>query len=162
MILVAITIPLCPDLQAFMDILDQALDYTMEHEVFPQVRGMIITYVYTRVYDKYRPKRYVRWKEYGGLSDINNIEGTYEAQTKTLTVKDVRDDPDTKQWRWMKTGDPDNTVADIVENGGPWSWRVRIGPRPFHQPVEDDLIQTKTVDRWITDGLENSLAGWSY
>ena len=158
----AITIPLCPDLQAFMDVLDMAVDYAMEHEIAEITKSAIQVMVETEVYRKYTPKVYLRAGEHGGLKDRHEMDATYEQQTKTLTVQDVRDDPATKHWRWMKTGDPDNTVADIVENGGPWSWRVHIGPRPFHQPAEDFLIKGGHVDKALTAELNANLAGWSY
>ena len=158
----ATTIPLCADLQAFMDILDQAVDYSMEHEITEMTKDAIYVMVETEVYRKYTPQSYVRQGPYGGLQDRHEMEAKYEKQTKTLTVKDVRDDPATKDWRWRKTGDPDNTVADIVEDGGPYSWRVRIGPRPFHKPAEDFLIKGGYVDRRLTQELEANLSGWSY
>jgi len=158
----AITIPLCPDLQAFMDVLDMAIDYTMQHEVRDLVNSTIISFVYERVYKQYTPHVYIRWREQGGLSDVNNLNATYDVQTKTLTVQDVRDDPDTVEWRWKKSGDPDMTVADIVEKGGPYSWRVRIKPRPFHQPAEDYLVRGGFIDRALTNSLAANLGGWSY
>ena len=145
-----------------MDVLDMAVDYTMEHEVADLVRSTIISFVYERVYKRYTPKVYVRWKELGGLSDPNNIESRYEQQTKTLVVQNVRDDPETKNWRWRKTGDPENTVVDVVENGGPWSWRVHIEPRPFHQPAEDYLVRGGFIDRVLSRSLDMMLGGWSY
>lgn len=158
----ASAIPLCPDLQAFMDILDMAVDYAMEHEITEMVKSAISVMVETEVYRQYTPKVYVRQGPYGGLQDRNEMEAEYEKQTKTLKVKDVRDDPYTKDWRWRKTGDPNNTVADIVENGGPWSWKVHIGPRPFHKPAEDFLIKGGYVDSRLTQELESNLSGWSY
>ena len=155
-------IPLCQDLQAFMDIVDQSLEYVMEHEIADITKSAIIVMVETEVYRKYNPKVYVRERDHGGLQDRNNMEVHYEKATKTLTVQDVRDDWDTKDWRWRKTGDPENTVADIVENGGPWSWRVHIGPRPFHKPAEDFLMQGGYVEQKLTMEMAANLAGWSY
>lgn len=153
---------LCEDLQAFMEAVNQSLDYVMEHEIAEITKSAISVMVETEVYRQYTPKVYQRQGEYGGLQDRNNMEATYDRITKTLTVEDVRDDPSTKDWRWRKTGDPENTVADIVENGGPWSWRVHIPPRPFHKPAEDFLIRTGYADQMLTREMEGNLMGWNY
>lgn len=153
---------LCPDLAAFMDIVDQSLDYVMEHEIAEMTKDAISVMVETQVYRVYQPKSYARMGEYGGLKDRNNMDAKYEKQTKTLTVQDVREDPGTKEWRWKKTGDPEYTVADVVENGGPYSWRCRIPPRPFHQPAEDFLINGGYADRTLTEQMEGNLAAWSF
>ena len=153
---------LCPDLQAFMEIMNQSIDYTMKHEIAEMTKSAIAVMVEKKVYQVYQPKSYARMGEFGGLADRNNMEVHYEKQTRTLTVQDVRDDPDTKEKRWKITGDPDNTVADVVENGGPYTWRVRIPPRPFHQPAEEFLIDGGYVDRKLTEAMEANLAGWSY
>ena len=153
---------LCADLQAFMDAVNQSLNYVMEHEIAEITKDAIFVMVETEVYRKYTPRVYQRQGAYGGLQDRDNMEATYDRVTKTLTVEDVRDDPGTKDWRWRKTGDPENTVADIVENGGPWSWRVHIGPRPFHKPAEDFLIRNGYVDQTLTQEMELNLMGWNY
>ena len=158
----ASAVPLCPDLEAFMEILNMAVDYSMEHEITEMVKSAIFVMVETEVYRKYTPKVYVRQGPYGGLQDRGNMEAKYERQTKTLTVQNVRDDWETKDWRWRQTGDPDNTVADIVENGGPWSWKVHIEPRPFHEPAERFLIDGGYVDNRLSAEVESNLSGWSY
>ena len=152
----------CLELATFMDVVNQSVDYIMEHEITEMVRDAIGVFVQKNVYEAYpNPKAYVRQGEYGGLLDRNNMEATYEKQTKTLTVKNVRDDPDTKDKRWRLTGDPDNTVADVVENGGPYTWRnVRIGPRQFHEPAERFLIDRGYVDSRLTQEMEENLGGF--
>lgn len=156
-------VALCPDLQAFMDIVDQSVDYVMEHEIADMTKSAISVMVEVKVYRAYTPKAYARMGEHGGLKDRDNMEVRYEKRTKTLTVQDVRDDPETKEKRWKITGDPENTVADVVENGWPYTWsRVRIGPRPFHKPAEVFLIQGGHVDTRLTQEMEANLSGWSY
>ena len=152
---------LCTELQAFMDVVNQSVDYIMEHEMTETVKDAISVMVEVKVYREWTPKSYARMMDHGGLQDRTNMDAHYEKQTKTLTVRDVRDDPATKDWRWRKTGDPDNTVADIVENGGPYSWRVRIPPRPFHKAAEDFLIDRGHVDRILTEEMEENLGGFS-
>lgn len=149
------------DLKTFMEVVNASVDYVMEHEITEMVKSAISAMVETQVYRAYQPKAYARMGEFGGLQDRNNMEAHYEKQTRTLTVQNVRDDPDTKEKRWRKGGDPDGTVADVVEDGGPYTWRVRIGPRPFHKPAEDFLINGGYVDRKLTEEMESNLAGFS-
>lgn len=149
------------ELKTFMEVVNASVDFIMEHEITDMVKDAIYVMVETQVYRVYQPKSYARWGEYGGLQDRNNMEAHYENQTKTLTVQNVRDDPNTKEKRWKKSGNPDITVADVVEDGGPYTWRVRIPPRPFHQPAEDFLIKGGYVDRKLTEEMESNLAGFS-
>lgn len=149
-----------PEVDWFKEILNQAVDYTMEHEMVTAAASVIQGAVETEVYAKYSPKRYVRQRDLGGLLDPHEIDHHYDKQTKTLELKDVRDDAETKEWRWKQTGDPDYTVADVVENGGPYMYRVRIGPRPFHSVAEKRLIDMGVADKVLEDGL-SVLNGWS-
>lgn len=151
---------LCPDLQAFCDAVNEAVDYSMEKGSVAMVASAnIIGAVYSEVYEKYEPKAYVREMEHGGLADPNNIETKYDRKTKTGYYQDVRDDPFTKQWRWHKTGDPDNTVADIVENGGPYSYKVHIEPRPFHAVAERWGVEEGTFDSALQTDVSQAVAG---
>ncbi len=155
---------LCRDLQAFMEILDMAVDYAMEGKVAEVAVSAIQGAVETEVYRKYEPKMYVRDRELGGLQDKNNIERRYDPKTKTLEVQDVRDDPYTKEARWKMGQDPDGTVADVVEDGGPYQYRLRPypGPRPFHAVAEQRLIDRKWAEQALEQDLKLNLDGWSY
>ena len=151
---------LCEDLQAFCDAVNNAVDYSMEKGSVAMVaQANIIGAVYSEVYDKYEPKAYHRQMEHGGLADPNNIETKYDQRTKTAYYKNVRDDEETKEWRWRKTGDPENTVADVVENGGPYSWRVKIPPRPFHETAERWGVQNRWLDDAAKIDAENAVGG---
>lgn len=150
------------DLKTFMETINAAVDFLMEVEISEMVKDAIYTMVEIKVYREYEPKDYQRWGEYGGLQDRHNMEVHYDKRTKTLTVQNVRDDQDTKEWRWKKSANPDITVADVVENGGPYSWRGgEVHARPFHKPAEDFLINGGYVDRKLTEELESNLAGFS-
>lgn len=155
---------LCRDLEAFKEILNMAVDYAMETKVADVAVSAIQGAVDTEVYRKYNPKMYVRDREMGGLQDKHNIERRYDPATKTLEVQDVRDDPDTKEWRWKKTGDPDNTVADVVEAGHPYHYHLRPypGARPFHSVAEQRLIDHKWAEQALEADLKQNLDGWSY
>lgn len=148
-----------PEVEWFRDILNQAVDYTMEHDMVTAATSVIQGAVETEVYAKYQPKRYVRQRDLGGLLDSHEVDYQYEKQTKTLTLENKRDDAETKTWRWQKTGDPDNTVADVVENGGPYMYKVRIGPRPFHSIAEKRMIDMGVAEKVLEEGL-SVLDGW--
>lgn len=151
---------LCPDLQAFCDAVNEAVDFSMEKgNVAMAASANIIGAVYSEVYEKYEPKVYVREMEHGGLADPHNIETKYDRKTKTGYYQNERDDPFTKQWRWQKTGNPDNTVSDIVEDGGPYSWKVKIPPRPFHEVAEQWGIQDGTFDMALRMDVDQAVAG---
>ena len=151
---------LCADLQAFMDAVNEAVDFSMEKgNVAMAAQADIIDAVYSEVYDKYEPRAYVRQMDRGGLADIHNVETEYDRTTKTGVYKNERDDPTTKEWRWRKTGDPNNTVADVVENGGPYSWGVKIGPRPFHAVAEQWLDQEGHADIGLQHDLDRAVGG---
>ena len=151
---------LCEDLQAFCDAVNAAVDLSMEKGSVAMVASAnIIAAVYSEVYEAYEPKVYVREAEHGGLADPSNIETKYDQKTKTGYYKNVRNDPFTKDWRWHKTGNPENTVADIVEEGGPYSWNVKIPPRPFHAVAEQWGIQEGTFDMALQTDVDQSVAG---
>ena len=154
---------LLPELQAFMDEVNEAVDYSLEKGSVAMVaQSNIIGAVHSEVYDKYEPKVYRRDMDQGGLADPHNIETKYDVKTKTATYQNVRDDPSTKQWRWQKIGDPDNTVADIVENGGPYSWRVKIPPRPFHEVAERWGVENGWFDDALQMDVNQKLAGRNF
>ena len=151
---------LCADLQAFVDAVNDAVDYSMERgNVAMAAQANIIGAVYTQVYDKHKPQSYVRHMDRGGLADMNNVEVQYDRKAKTGYYKNVRDDPSTKEWRWRKTGDPENTVADVVENGGPYSFHVNIPPRPFHEVAEKWLIDEGQAEMALKMDVENAVGG---
>lgn len=150
------------ELAGFMEVLDKAVDYVMQNDVADVAVGAIQGAIQTEVYNKYTPKMYVRSLDTGGLQDPHNIDRKYDAVTKTLELQDVRNDPETMDWRWRKTADPDNTVADIVEKGGPYQYPLRPdpGPRPFHSVAEQWLSRNKYFDRALQTGVTTLLRGW--
>jgi hypothetical protein len=151
------------ELAGFREILNMAVDWAMEHDVADVAVSAIQGAIQTEVYNKYTPKMYVRSLDTGGLQDPHNIDRKYDAVTKTLELQDVRNDPETMDWRWRKTADPDNTVADIVEKGGPYQYPLRPypGPRPFHSVAERWLSQNKWFDRALQTSVTTNLRGWS-
>lgn len=71
--------------------LDRAIQYAMENDVASAVRVSLAEAVETEVYDAYDPHMYIRRGPMdGGLQDQSpdNMEATYDPQTKTLEVQD--------------------------------------------------------------------------
>lgn len=145
---------LCRELQVFSDTVDYAVDFAMEHEVADAVVAAIQGAVETEVYRKYEPRMYERKRDFGGLQDPKNMDRRYDKVTKTLEVQDVRDDPEYRDRR-SRNGGENMNVADVVEEGGPYNFRLKPdpGPRPFHSVAEDRLID----QRWADDALQEAM-----
>ena len=68
--------------------IQKAMIDTLRNEVFELVRDVVISHVYTDVYDVYDPTVYRRRKERQGLSDEDNI--VYEIENRgTLVVWNI-------------------------------------------------------------------------
>ena len=147
---------------AFMDMVDKLIDYTMVTDMTDAAVKEIQSKVQTEVYDKYTPRVYQRKKEKYGLLDpgaapAGSMEIHYESQTQTLTVEDVRED-----WEPTRERHRGRNVAEVVESGSGYDWKD-IPPRPFHKKAEEALINSGEADRVLQKAMDDNLAGdrWS-
>ena len=148
------------ELNMFMGLVDQLIDYTMETDVLDAVKKEMAAKIQTEVYDKVIPKSYERKKESYGLLDFDqtphgNLDIHYDGKIKLLTVENVRSD-----WEPTLESHIGRNVAKVVESGDGYDWRD-IGPRKLHKPTEQALIASGEIDRILTKSMETNLGGWS-
>ena len=150
------------ELAAFDEILHKLIDYTMVTDMTDAVEKEMEIQIVHNVYEKIVPRVYERkWEKHGLLdlekTPIGNLDINYDSNLMLLTVENVRPD-------WEPTSETHygRNVAEVVESGSGYDWR-KIGPRPFHKPTEDALINTGEADRVLQKALDESLAGdiWS-
>ena len=148
------------DLQAFLDVVDDLLDYVMEDDVKAAAVKELQSKIQTEVYDKYTPRVYNRKKDYHGLQDprdypVGSMEYHYDSRIKLLTIEDVRPDwePTSRKHEWRN-------VAEVVESGDGYDYKD-LPPRPFHKKAEEALIKSGEVDRILTQAMETNLGAWS-
>ena len=127
--------------------LDRAIQYAMENDVASAVRVSLAEAVETEVYDAYDPHMYIRRGPMdGGLQDQSpdNMEATYDPQTRTLEVQDMSRDE--------KTG---RLVAPVVESGEgyrfPWDGQR---PRPFHKRAQEIVVESGWFESALQAGLK--------
>lgn len=139
----------------FSEAVDMILEMTMVQDVGPAAVAELQRQIDFKVYAEYDPKVYKRKFYNHGLIDPREIETKYESQTNTLTVEAVRDDwePTRRSHEWRK-------VAPVVESGNGYDYKS-IKPRPFHKPAENELIKRGTVDKILTEKMEQYLGPWS-
>ena len=142
-----------PELEAFMVVLNQAVDYCMETQVRDAAVSNIQKSVYENVYFHYTPKVYERKYDNGGLLDPANITTDYDYHTKTLTAEDLRVD-----WEPTKQSHYGRNVAEVVETGEGYDFK-QLGPRPFHKPAETAL--RKEADSILSKFMTANLRYWS-
>lgn len=148
------------ELNMFMGLVDQLIDYEMESEVLDAVKKEMALKIQTEVYDKIIPRDYRRKREQYGLLDFDqtphgNLDINYDQKIKLLTVENVRSD-----WEPTMERHIGRNVAKVVESGEGYDWR-EIGPRRFHKPTEQALISSGEIDRILTKSMETNLGGWS-
>ena len=135
---------LAADLALFRAKLNTAVDETMQSWVAMGAEKTLQEAVQEEVYDAYKPHEYVRRGYNGGLIDGSpeNWDENYDAATKTLTIHSTNRD-----------GETGRLVAPVVESGKGYTYKVKIGPRPFHSVAEEKMIK----DGIFEDALENGL-----
>ena len=150
------------ELNSFMEIVDQLIDYTMESEVLDAVKKEMESKIDTEVYSKYDPIRYERKLDQRGLLDMRDtqeggsLDVHYDSKIKLLTVENVRPD-----WEPTHPSHPDRNVAAVVESGSGYDFWKRPKARPFHKKTESALITSGEIDKILTKSMETNLGGWS-
>lgn len=135
---------LAADLAMFTAKLNTAVQSAMEGPVADTAKAFLADAVETEVYDVYDPVYYERKKNEGGLSDIDNMEATYDAANMTLEVEDVRRDEETGR-----------LVAPVVESGRGYRY-FSPGARPFHKVAEENMAKTGELERALEYGLRQA------
>lgn len=135
---------LASDLAVFTAKLNSAVQTAMEGVVADTAKAFLSDAVETEVYAVYEPTMYVRQRDYGGLSDMDNMEARYDPATMTLEVEDVRRDE--------KTG---RLVAPVVESGQGYQY-ASPGPRPFHRTAERNIMASGEFERALEYGLRTA------
>ena len=144
-----------PEAQIFMEQVNAAVDFCMEHEMKDAAVAAIQRSVMENVYSAYPfPKVYERKYDQGGLLDPDNMVSTYDKTLKTLTVEDIR--PDWEPTRRVHAG---RNVSEVVETGKGYDFK-QMGPRPFHEPAEKELGDG-LADQLLTLCLDRDLGAWS-
>ena len=149
------------ELNMFMGLVDQLIDYTMETDVLDAVKKEMAAKINTEVYGTYDPIQYKRKEGDRGLLDMRQApEGSldvhYDGKIKLLTVENVRSD-----WEPTHPAHPDRNVAAVVESGRGYDFWKRPRARPFHQKTENALISSGEIDRILTKSMDTNLSGWS-
>ena len=150
------------ELNMFMGLVDQLIDYTMETDVLDSVKKEMAAKIDKEVYEKYEPIMYERKINERGLLDMRStgeggsLDVHYDSKIKLLTVENVRPD-----WEPTHKSHPDRNVAAVVESGSGYDFWKRPKARPFHQKTENALISSGEIDRILTKSMETNLGGWS-
>lgn len=152
-----VTSVLEPDLQGFLDAVDEIAEMSMVQSVAPFAIRILQEKINSEVYAVDWPGRKYKRKYYNhGLIDPREIEWQYESQTNTLIVRSIRDD-----WEPTMRAHEGRNVAEVVETGNGYDW-FAVRPRPFHKPAEEFLITSGEVDALLTRDMQYYLALWSW
>ena len=155
---------LAQDIANFNRKLDEAIQQTMETEVFFAAQVAILNAVESEVYQAYnwpyppsdKPEHYERRYEKGGLADPSNIElvssgptgDGWEIEVQNRTRDDISQ----------------RLIAPVVETGQGYEWEDSEiyrseQPRPFHKKAEEIVANEKdpylSLDGSIARGLRN-------
>ena len=78
-------------LNAMMKYINMSAQQIMQEIIDDDVIPTMLEVIDKEVYDKYRPKYYIRRYEYGGLADPTNFESTIDVYGNTIeiTVKNI-------------------------------------------------------------------------
>ena len=144
-----------PEAQIFVEQVNAAVDFCMEHEMKDAAVSAIQRSVMEHVYEEYpMPRVYERKYDNGGLLDPANMVSSYDKTLKTLTVEDIRPD-----WEPTRQSHAGRNVSVVVETGKGYDFKS-FGPRPFHEPAEKELGDG-LADQILELCLDRDLGGWS-
>ncbi len=127
--------------------LDNAIDDSLENEVYDIAVEVMKEKIQERVYNQYTPTMYVRRYDYGGLLDDNNIRKKIYKSRHSINIKNMTDNGHT---------------VNVVESGTGYTWteseiyRLQPYPRPFHEPAEDELINSGKAKKALIKGLRRN------
>lgn len=124
--------------------------------VAPAVKEEMQAQVYDKVYAAYKPTKYVRRWDDGGMGDVRNYEASVDSGTMTLTVQNLTTgNPDYKDSEGWDPG----AISDLVQEGTGYHWtrsriyRLMPYPRPYTKETEQEVIRKGTVERELRIGL---------
>ena len=118
--------------------MENAIDMAMETVVTEGAKDAIADSVYSNVYS-YNPIFLSRRNTGGGLPDRNTMQESYDAPSKTLTIK-METEWQNLGFRYIDgRGTGGNDLSDVVENNNIYN----APPRPFMQPAEDDYASNR-------------------
>lgn len=136
--------------------ISKSLGDVMANEVLDTVREAEVLAIEEYVYKAGRPKRYKRRYGNGGLSDIDNIQGTVAASGKGAQLSVVNLTPPNPVYDGANAT-TDKYLPAVVEYGVVEKYDMGEGwwsdPRPFTLATEGFLNSTKSHVDAIQNGL---------
>lgn len=134
------------------------INKSLQKEVFKKVKEVEQKNIDETVYDSYTPSVYMRRDIQGGLIAGENIIGTVDSKTSTLSV--INKTPANSEARDGAT--TDKNLSELIEFGhGYKNYGYDYGresafvyPRPFTQNTIEELEQKKQHIQAMKDGLK--------
>ena len=133
--------------EEMMDYVEKAIAEVLWTEVSDYIIHRLQESVQENVYDVYLPHRYIRREHNHGLIDERNFEDNLKiSKSIILEIHNVTE---------KAFDDKDNrTLAEIIEYGipnGEQPWEI---PRPFIQPIIDELMSSDIIEEILKDNLD--------
>lgn len=135
------------------------INKSLQKEVFKKVKEVEQKNIDETVYDSYAPSVYIRRDMQGGLIADENIIGTVDSKTSTLSV--INKTPANPDARDGAT--TDKNLSELIEFGhGYKNYGYDYGresafvyPRPFTKNTIKELEKNRAHVKAMKDGLEN-------
>lgn len=130
--------------------LDNAIDDSLENEVYNVAVEVMKEKIEERVYNAYSSKAskpYIRRYDDGGLLDDNNIRKKVYKSKHSINIKNMTDNGKT---------------VNVVESGKGYTWtaseiyKMQPFPRPFHKPAEEELINSGKAKKALIKGIKRN------
>ena len=138
--------------------LSSKIDDALSKEVFEEVRDEEIATIEDEVYGVYKPKKYRRRGECGGLADQRNIEGSVQGGVLTVANKTAPNPSGCVSGRLVTTG---KNLPQLVEHGDGYkayhydfsSDGSYMEARPFTAKAIENLKKSSAHVKALKDGL---------
>lgn len=147
---------ICKNLKELEKELYKRINTALDTEVADTVKNVMSDHIRDDVYNKYKPKYYIRRGSDGGLADTENLNATLGGDGE-LFVQNITLGSKTFYSKhaegYVPSGNANEFITPIIESGVGYDAWDEAFPRPYVQNTHDDLEQ----NHYHTEAMKRSL-----